>query len=263
MYIKNLFLLIFLITITFPISAGEKIVSAITLVDDPPYCFLKKDIKKKFEIIPPGKDSEKLQGYSWDVLRESFHEMGYTIKLTILPWARAMFTIKKAEADILFPTGLTKDRQEYLYYSQEELNRVYFLIYVKKDSKIKWVDLNSLNGLNIGAMRAWNYGEQWKFNNKIKKWNVNKISQGFSMLDKDRIDGFAGYELNFDHALKIIGKHGIYKKLPVFDTASEYLAGSKKRPNIKKILQDFDTGKRKIIKNGKFKKINIKWFGSE
>lgn len=66
---------------------GEKLVSLATLTDFAPFCFPRQGASfAAVEEIAPGTDSKQLQGYSWDVVRESFHAMGYTIRLYVVPW---------------------------------------------------------------------------------------------------------------------------------------------------------------------------------
>ncbi|MCP3923784.1 MAG: amino acid ABC transporter substrate-binding protein [Desulfobacterales bacterium] len=81
-------LLILLILLCFTIvNADQKIVKIATLGDYAPYCMADKDVKLN-QIIPVGSDAKGFKGYSWDVVRESFHKMGYTIHLSISPWIR-------------------------------------------------------------------------------------------------------------------------------------------------------------------------------
>ena len=242
------------------VDAVEKVVTAATLEDYSPYCFPIENSKSRTnETIPPGMDSSRLQGYSWDVLRASLHDQGYTIQLTIAPWARAFSMAEAGRVDILFPTGLNKERMEFFYYSREPINRADFLVYVKSDSRIEWKDLSSLDGLTIGEMRGWNFGDEWKGKNAIKKYEIGTILQGFKMLDAGRLDGLVGYEIPFDHALKLSGSKEVYKKLPPFDYSAEYVAGSKNNSNIVVILDDFDAGKREITKNGILDQVIKKW----
>ena len=167
--------------------------------------------------------------------------------------------VESGKIDVLFPTGLTKERTELFYYSREPINRAEFLVYVKPDAAIQWKDLNSLNGLVIGEMRGWNFGEEWKTNTAIEKYEISTLSQGFKMLDAGRLDGLAGYEVNFDHALKLSESKEVYKKLPAFDFSAEYAVGAKDNPNTIAILDEFDAGKRDITKNGVFDEIVKKW----
>ena len=132
-------------------------------------------------------------------------------------------------------------------------------MYVKSDSRIEWKGLSSLDGLTIGEMRGWNFGDKWKGKSAIKKYEIGTILQGFKMLDAGRLDGLVGYEILFDHALKLSDSREVYKKLPPFDYSAEYVAGAKNNSNIVVILDDFDAGKREITKNGNLDQIIRKW----
>ncbi|MBF0376281.1 MAG: transporter substrate-binding domain-containing protein [Desulfamplus sp.] len=253
------FLLIAFLFIGSTVYAQEKIVSVATLDDYSPYCFPKSSKKSFKELIPPGSDSVNLQGYSWDILRESFHIQGYTIRLTVYPWKRAVYDTKTGAEDVIFPTIKNPQREGDFYFSKESVDQVNFLVYVPLDSTIEWSGLSSLEGLTIGQIAGWDLGKTWSGNGKIKKDSITKIIQGFKMLDMKRIDGFAGYEINFDYALKSERWQTQYKKLPSFDASIEYVAGAKTNLKIPSILNDFDLGKRKIIENKTFELISKKW----
>jgi polar amino acid transport system substrate-binding protein len=241
-------------------SDNSKVATVATLSDYSPYCFLKDKLSEgSDEHITPGKDSKKLQGYSWDILRESLHASGYAIDLKIYPWVRAIDETKRGNVDVIFPAGLTKERQTFFHFSKTPVNQANFLVYVQKDSNIRWDGLTSLAGLNIGAMRGWNYGQKFE-EKKLKPKMISKIIKGFQMLEAGRIDGFVGYEVNFDYALKQSKlQPGNYKKLPAFDFSKEFLAGSKDNPKVQQILADYDKGKDIIDNNGVMDKIKIKW----
>ncbi|WP_205747753.1 ABC transporter substrate-binding protein [Desulforhopalus sp. IMCC35007] len=233
-----------------------------TLEDYAPYCLTVEGYETD-GIFPPNSDSMGLRGYSWDVVRESFHEMGYTIDLTVSPWARAMLYLKNGQTDLLFPTGKNTQRQKTFYYSQEPVNHADFLIYVLKDSPIEWNGLESLKGLKIGLKRGFNYGDKWAAAANIIKLDIGTISNGFKMLDLRRIDGFVGYEINWDYFLQKAGWETKYRKLPVFDSTMEHVVALKSNPRALELLNSFDAGKRKIIQNGTLQKIKEKWLGNK
>lgn len=240
--------------------ANEKIVKVTTLKDYAPFCMVDKKFKSK-QVIPVGKDAIGFKGYSWDILRESFHASGYTIQLNITSWARAMKLYKAGKEDILFPTGDNKERRKTFDYSQNSVNQANFVVYTPINSKIEWNGLSSLKGLKIGVKRDFNYGEKWREAKGIKKYDVNEILQGFKMLDTKRLDGFLGYEYNWDYALKQAKVKTKYKKLPSFDHTSEYLVALKSNPRAKEILKAYDEGFEKLKKSGRLQKIKEKWFG--
>lgn len=263
MFFRISFVFLILMSISTPSYAEEKIVTIATLEDYAPFCMKTGGETQSNQIIPVGYDAVGFQGYSWDVLRESFHEMGYTIHLSITPWARAMQSFKNGKADILFPTGKNSERQEIFFYSEEFVNQANFVVYVRADSDIEWKGLDSLKGLTIGVKRDFSYGDKWQATTDIEKYDVATISQGFKMLNAKRFDGFVGYEYNWDYILKQEFSNTQYRKLPVFDSTAEYLVALKTNPNGEKILNAYDTGNKRIVKNGKIENIRNKWFGLE
>jgi len=241
-------------------SGADKVVSVATLEDYAPFCFTDDNVKNGInDIFPPGTDTKKFKGYSWDVLRESFHAMGYSIILSVTPWSRAMEYVKVGQADVLFPAGKSVDRQKVFYYSRESLNSATYVVYVRTDSPVKWKGLESLKGLTIGEKRRFSHGDKWKATSYIDKHPINTILQGFRMLDLKRFDGFVGYQFNWDYALKQVGWDSKFRKLPSFDSSDEYLIALKSNPLALQILKDYDLGKKRLIETGKFSAIRRKW----
>lgn len=243
--------------------AGEKIVRVATLEDYAPFCFTTGNVTISTQLIEPGHDAKGFKGFCWDVLRESYHEMGYTIYLTITPWARAIMNLKRENVDILFPTGKNSERLKIFNYSEEPTNEANFVIYVTQKSTIEWQGLDELKGLAIAVKRDFNYGDKWKAVTGIEKYNIGTIQQGFEMLDGNRIDGFLGYEYNWDYFLKQKNLIRKYKKLPAFDSSAEYLTSLKTNSNGKALLTVFDEGKRRLITSKKLALIKAKWFGEQ
>ena len=240
--------------------ADEKRVRVATLGDYPPYCFYKTDVSPlSLEVVPPGSDAISFQGYSWDILRESFHARGYTIELLITPWARAMSNVREGHVDLLFPTGKNSERETYFAYPDAPINDAAFRIYVNRDSVIEWTGLSSLNGLTIGLVRGYNFGDEWAGQEGIDKYPLNTVEQGFRMLQSNRLDGFAGYEINWDYILKEMGLQGQFDKLPVFGSSREYVVGLKANPATETLLREFEAGLLAIKQNGEYQRILDRW----
>ncbi len=254
-------LMIFLFTSN-PLVAKTKSVTIATLFDYAPYCIADTGFQSSQTLLPD-ENAIGFRGYSWDVLRESFQFMGYSINLKIVPWARAVSMVKSHQADILFPTGVNKERKKIFHFSDEPINSANFKVYVNTQSKLKWQGLTSLSGLSIGVKRGFNYGDKWDAMTDINIINVTTIVQGFKMLKAKRIDGFLGYETNWDYSLKQQKWLHRFKKLPAFGSTNEFLVALKTNPNAKVLLADFDAGKRHLIKSGRLVQISEKWFGKE
>ena len=260
---KKIFLiwfLLFCVSYTSTSWSAEKSVKICTLYDYPPFCFKEENATEiVHDIVPPGKDAISLKGYSWDVVRESFHAVGYTIHLIVVPWSRGMKYIENGEADLIFPATKTRDRMKKFYYPKHTTDRQQFVIYIRDGYNLKWHGLESLRGLHIGTIFKWSFGQKFEDADYFKKVQSYKIIDALRNLDKGLLDGVVGYEITYDYILR---KHTFlnkFIKLPPFDHMDEFVIGSKKYPQVKKLLEEFDKGKKIIIQNGAFDKINEKW----
>lgn len=266
-FIKRVFILIGIMVLLASgngLAQDNKTVSVITLPDYAPYTMKKNDSTDRgVEKIAPGEDSKVLGGYSWDIVRESFHSVGWTVELKTAPWKRAMNLFKKGKFDVLWPTGKNTKRLKIFDYSDEPINKANFVIYVKADSNLQWDGLQTLKGKTIGTRRGFTYGNKWnEHKESFKIHETDKTITGFKLLKAVRIDGFAGYDINWDYALKQSGMDAsLFKKLPPFGQTTEHAVCLKTNERSKEILNTFDKGKKNIIKDGTFEQISQKWLG--
>lgn len=230
-----------------------------TLPDYPPFCFLKTASPASVqERIEPGGDSAYLQGYSWDVIRESFHSQGYTLLLNIRPWSRGLKAVETGSFDGLFPAGFNEERGKIFGFSKKPVNRVAFLVYINKNQPLDWNGLSSLKSKLIGKLVGFNYGDLWN-KAQLKTYDVSTLKHGFELLKLNRIQGFAGYEIPWDYYLKQSGKTKLFKKLPAFDETVEFLIVSINHPRKQEILDAYDQGYSVLAESGELEKIKGKW----
>jgi ABC-type amino acid transport substrate-binding protein len=241
-------------------GAEIKSVSLATLTDFVPFCFRKEGaVTIADELILPGSDSVQLQGYSWDVVRESFHAGGYAIRLHIVPWERGVHYLNTAKVMAIFPANKTIKREEEYIFSEGIVDQMRMMIYLPSASTLVWQGLESMNDLRVASVRGWSYGERWEKNQEIIKEQTDSILQGFRLLDKDRLAGVVGYEAAYDYALKQERISHKYRKVGPYEVISEYLMGRRGNPDSAVALQAFDQGWLQIRANGKLREIGEKW----
>jgi len=257
---KIFFCMLVCLIIASPAYGSEKTVKLSSIVDYSPFLF-QKDSKKSVsnEIIRPDSDSKTLQGYAWDIVRESYHNQGYVINLTVAPWARSLSLMEMHKVDLIIAATYTKSRTEKYYFSREEVHKIQIVIYVSKDIAIEWKGLESMYGKKIAVVRGFTYGDKFEAATLIKKQEIGLQKQGFALIDKKRVLGFVGMSTINDYYLKEHGISSKYKKLPRFDFNTEYMAGMKNNPKVIRLLDVYDAGKRTITQNGTLDKIKAKW----
>jgi polar amino acid transport system substrate-binding protein len=240
--------------------ADNKVVSVVSLVDYAPYVFV-EGIQSVVGVISTQTNTERVKGYSWEIFKESFLTMGYSIEYTIVPWPRAIKLLEYGQAELLFPISKSDERLRTFNYSKEPINATDYVIYFPRNSSIKWEGYESLNEATIGVKRGYNYGEKWNLFNDAVKYEIGKISEGFKMLDKGRIDGFIGYQNSWDYVLKQKGWELKFKKTPIIESNFEYVVSMKGVKKNNKLLEVYDKGKRILIASGRLEEIKRRWFG--
>lgn len=79
------------------------------------------------------------------------------------------------------------------------------------------------------------------------------------MLQESRIDGFLGYETNWDYVLQKQGWSDRFRKLPLFESSHEFIVSLKSNPKGQGFLEDFDKGKQKLLADKRIAQLHNKW----
>ncbi len=256
-FVFVLLVVIFLSSFTF---ANGKTVRIGTLSDFPPYCYgIEGSRAVAVETIAPGSDSKVLQGYSWDVVRESFHRQGYTIQLYIVPWMRGLHYLGTGKIDVVFPAGKTVEREAVYDFSRETVDTVEITIYMRDPDMSGWHGLDGLSGMNVSYVRGWAYGKKWEANHQINKIEADTIQQSFEMLANGRVDAVVGYALPYDYVLRHTTISEKIGKVGSFDLVNEFLIAVKGKNGAIEMLDAFDRGKRSLIHDLELSRIQKRW----
>lgn len=244
-----------------PTLAGDCTVRVATLLDYPPFCFcLDEPSSLRQETIPPGQDSKVIQGYSWDVVRKSFHAMGCTVKLSLAPWSRVKRYIDQDRVDAGFPAIVTPERERSYLFSAESVDEAGFVVYVLHDSLLEWTGPKSLKGLRLAVVKDWAYGDL----DQVPTIRVlaYTLGEAFDKLLSGKVDAVACYEPACSWELDRAGlsmegfrRLGPYQRLP------EFMMGRKGSSESRRALDLFDRGRKAISEDGVLKNIQLRWFG--
>lgn len=239
----------------------DKSISVATLDNYAPFTFSTQKDTIKNEKLPPFRDSMVLKGFSWDIVRESFHSMGYTIDLNMYPWARAKAMVESGEIDALFPTTKTPERERTILYPGHEyyLNASPICIYTLKSKNLTYQGLSSLQGKTVGYRRSFSYGSQWDNSKNINKVDISSDLNGLYMLSVDRLDAVIANSVTTDKMLENKSMKELFTKHPTEIVTYEYLVVMKNNPKAHEIIKNFEEGMKKIKASGKYNEILKKW----
>lgn len=199
-------------------------------------------------------------GQSWRIIQEVMSSQGYDTELTIMPWARAVRSVKDGECDALADAFYTKDRTQWARFSAPygEVNTVFFK---RTDREIPSLLMQDLKDYRIGIIRGAAASPAFDSDTSLNKHQVRDIKQGLTMLYADRLDLLVAEDIpalyqiqqlrlqypNIDNEIQAIE--------PFLANNERHLAISKQSENGLTILRDFNRGLIQLIKSGKYKKL--------
>lgn len=297
--------LAFLLTVASSAPADEvtgvrRSVSLVTLDDYAPFCFAKPGRSNQGrEVIAPGADSDYLQGYAWDVVREAFHTQGYFIVLDAVAWnyaeaaarlgsageqvasakrerssisvsfgfggANVLSNAEKRvgssalRADLLFPAVRTPAREDVFAFSARPVDRMPAVFYMPLNSPIRYDGMPSLSGKRVGVVRGWSYGPLFDSTSGVNRIELDDTETGFRLLRQNRLDALAGYATVYDRELKKIGWSAHFKKQPAGYVLDEFLCGIKGSDRTENLLAVFQKGMSALTGSGRLDALARKW----
>jgi polar amino acid transport system substrate-binding protein len=194
------------------------------------------------------------------IVRAALEKVGLKLKITYMPWKRAVSQSFKGKFDALFGCLHTAERAKNLLFSSPILsyaNR----FHIPKDSLFTWDKSKGLKGLSarkICLIRGYSIDPEFDKADYLIKQEVDALPQCMAMMEKKRVDMIIENSLTYNYEFKKAypNKPQNYKLVgPALKTVSLFVGFSKKRPNHKEMVSKLNEGLRLIKEDGTFKKI--------
>jgi polar amino acid transport system substrate-binding protein len=199
------------------------------------------------------------QGIALEIVRAAFKVKGHEVEMKFAPWARALYYVKQGRVDILVGTWMTKERTEFLNYSDVYLvNNIKFIKRI--GDSFEFDGLASLNGKTVGTVRAYGYSNEF-----IKADNFNKEETNSFIMNLKKLTA-SPTRLDLILEDEIVARTLIAKKAPdlknkiAFSTTTLsrntlHVTSGLKNPKNQKIISDFNNGLAVIKENGVYDSI--------
>lgn len=206
----------------------------------------------------------KPTGIAYEIVTEAMKKAGHTVSVEIMPWARALDTVKEGGADAVFTAYKTPEREQFLNYSAEVLVPQVVSFFVAKDSAITFDgDLAKLSKYKIGVVNQISYGSV--IDDAIKGGvlpNVEKSNDSDSNVKKllsGRFDVMPSNRYVAQYFLKQQGALDQVKELtPEAQNLPSYIAFTKAR-DTSKLKADFDAGVAAMKASGDYQRVLDKY----
>lgn len=177
-----------------------------------------------------------------EVVREIMTDLGHEVNIEVLPWARALRSVRTGEAHAIFTAYKTSEREAFLDYSNEVLIPQVIALYVKKGSGITYGgDLASLKDKTFGVVSTISYGPTFDgLRDQLRTVRVNTQEAVFQKLLLGGVDVVPSNLYVAGTEIRQMGIADKVTRLPdPLDKLPSYIAFSKKQ-KLKALRDRFD-----------------------
>ncbi len=199
-------------------------------------------------------------GFSVDLARNIFSELGHSLKLTFMPWGDIIKTMGAGQFDVVSAIWFTPERDQHLHFSEAyEQNRVVF-ISLLSDS-FHYQDLQSLKGKTLGLVTSYAYPKELLQAPGVKKIYSQDARESLKMLAGGRVHLTLGNYLvmKYEATLHLPPAHKLFydTKNPLADVPL-YMAVSRKLTNHKQMVLNVNRVLREFKSDGRYQQLLIK-----
>lgn len=130
---------------------------------------------------------DKQQGFMIDVARAALAKSGYTLKYMEMPWLRAIELAR--EGKIHGIVGAFKDDAPDFYFPQIPFLKISpNALFTLKDSTWQYENIRSFNGMKIGVIKGYDYGEVMNTYIKSFSFSFSKTSPLTQLYGNDAVE---------------------------------------------------------------------------
>lgn len=256
MFKKTAFFILFALSFAFSFTVFAESLLLVTL-ESPPAEYI---------------ENSRTTGINVEIVREGLRRMGYDCRIEFVPWKRALFMVKRGNADGVIDAAYKEERAEYLHYPQNEIYVEEWYGFKRTDSDLTLNrDLANAKEIRLGTSRGFVYGGiiQDAIGKKRFK-SIETVSNNelnIRMLVRKRFDMFVGVKSTILFLAKKMGYDGQIDIVKMTGTDQDYLLSasktylgfSKKRMK-KEIADKFSNVLTEMRKDGTIKKIEEKYY---
>lgn len=191
-----------------------------------------------------------------EIITKSYQKTGYEVKITFVPWVRALAWSKTGKVDGMVGVWYSPERAQHYHYSAPIFpNKMGF--YKRKDEDIQYRDYADLKqqGYRLGSVRGY-IQPTGLAESGIPLMFVSDDSQSFKILSRKRVDLVV---VDKDYARYMLAKpefkvyaRNIQWMEPVLEEKQQHLIISLNTKQSKQKLQDFNKGLAALRLSGEF-----------
>lgn len=196
-------------------------------------------------------------GLAASIVSAAFERAGYEPVLVLGPWERTLEATKLGEISVVAAAWRTRERERDFAFSRAYLtNEVKFL--KREGSPLRFETLQDLDGLRVGVVYLYTYGEAFDKATGFTKAPETHIVPNLLQLLAGNIDLAVGDErtLRYEINRHLAAREGELEFLPKpLRSHDLHVAVSRSDPEFEAIVTRFDRGLEEIQADGTYRKL--------
>jgi len=197
------------------------------------------------------------QGLAVSVVSAAFERAGYQPVFVMGQWERTLEDTKLGRISVIAAAWKTDERVQDFAFSRPYLkNEVKFL--KRRDGPVQFKSLQDLDGLRIGVVYLYTYGDEFDRANGFIKAPETHIVPNLLQLLAGNIDLVVGDErtLRYEISRHLEARRNEMEFLPNPLTSHDlHVAVSRQHPGFEEIAAGFDRGLQEIREDGTYRKL--------
>lgn len=197
-------------------------------------------------------------GFCGAITKAAFERAGHSVKITYVPWARALRDAAAGRYDGILGGYYTKERDKNFHFSDPIAQAQGALIAAPDVDIDSYDSMRELDGYKIAVGNDFAHSKAFDEAQFLDKLEVSRVPQMVHMLFKDRVDMAAMSVAVFRHHAKQLGYDAVDEmKLlkPLLFQNDLFVLMSKKIEDGKQLRNDFNEGLAAIKKDGTYQEI--------
>jgi len=199
------------------------------------------------------------------VLDKAFERLGIEYTISVMPWKRALLSVRKGEADGIFTVYETKERLEFLDYSRTVIMPQVVSVWTRRGTDLGYDgSLESLADARLGLVLGVSYGQRFDDARAAGTFKaIEVVPEGSININKllnDRIDAVIMNKYGAMHHLNMKDALDLVEELqPEISSVPSYIAFSKAN-NLTDLRGRLDVVLQNMIETGAYQLIIDDYF---
>lgn len=196
-------------------------------------------------------------GFTSEIVTEAFARVGYTVKMSFMPWKRALHKVAEGVYEVTYPAYYSAERAQ-LYAMSKSFFEAPMGFYKRKEMSISYQTLQDLQAYTIGIVRAYVNTPEFDAAIYLKKDIADDDEQNLRKLLKGRVDLIVidKYTAQYILDTRMPEEKALLEFLePPLAMKSFHLLVSRNIKNSERTLHDFHRGLQEMVADGTMSRI--------